>query len=383
MIENFREKYSEHSRIGDMMKSLYFELDQLGEIEETTSAGASSGAFSGPLFGGPQKRNESKVYKWGDLLEGTTTFNSGDYDSQSKTPFDDNKDGWFWNDEPWYKDGEIVDDIAQLDHNWKDEVLSVKMTKENLIKRVTLTESELLDENKAMEVVANFKNKVNTKLDRFADLNLKMYMNIARAMEDIQSGKFKNDREAQENIKNVVTDVCKLMGQASCFLVPGGGISLITAKKLFPKFAEVLRLSIEEKTGEEINETIKKMDETTTHGSVWGVNGPPVTPSFAAKDGEHGPSKKTIWKGGKIVQKIKNSGVLTEINKIKYHEDGDYVKLKDTCTKYKNQPWCNQGAIDEPLILSKTTSENISEVAKKLGISEEDVKKVVINRLSR
>jgi hypothetical protein len=380
MIENFREKYSEHSKIGEMMKSLYYELDQLGEIEETTSAG-SAGAFSGPLFGGPQKKNESRVIKVKDLLEATTTYNTGDYTDVSETPFDSNKDGWFWNDKAWYEDGEVVDKIAQLDTNWKDELLNVdiyeSITKKNLVN---------LDENKVGEMVDTFKNNLDTKLAKFTELNIKMYLNLTRAIDDIKSGNITEDEEAKQNLINVTKDLCKIIGQASCFLVPGGGISIITAKKVFPKFAELLKLSIEEstgKTGEELNEIINKIQETTTFGSVWGVNGPPVTPTFAAKDGKHKPSKKPIWKGGKIVQKIKNSGVLSEVNKKKYHEDGDYVSFDPKCVKYKNQPWCSQGAIDKPLKLSKTTSDNISEVAKKLGISEEEVKKVVINRLSR
>jgi len=105
---------------------------------------------------------------------------------------------------------------------------------------------------------------------------------------------------------------------------------------------------------------------------------------FAAKgDKDWITAKKPIWQGGKIIQKVKNSGVLSEINKIKWHKDGKYVKLKDSCVKFKNQPWCSAGDADKPLILSKTTSDNISEVAKKLNISKEDVKKVVINKLSR
>lgn len=271
MIENFREKYSEHSRIGDMMKSLYYELDQLGELEETTGAG-SSGAFSGPLFGGPQKRNESRVIKVRDLLEGTTTFNTDNTDGSA--PFDGNTfvdmdgDGWNFDDVTAWEGGEIVDILAKKKNiNWKDDNLNMtgKITKESLIKRITESEEE-------------------------------------------------------------------------------------------------------------------ELDETTTATS----SGQYSTPMFAAKsDKDWKTSKKPIWKGGQIIQKVKNSGVLSEINKQKYHKDGKYVKLKDTCVKYKNQPWCSQGDIDKPLVLSKTTNESISEVAKKLGISEEEVKKVVINRLSR
>ena len=266
MIENFREKYSNHTRIKDMMKSLYYELDNMGgDIDETTSAG-SAGAFSGPLFGG--RKNESRIIKFKDLLESTHTKNSGKYDKESKSPFDSNKDGWYWNDKSWYSGGEIVDDVAQLDTNWKDELLSVKMTKESLIKSIN----------------------------------------------------YLNENEEED------------------------------------------------------------LDETTTASA----SGQYVGPMFAAKnDKDHKPSKKPIWKGGKIVQKIKNSGILAEINKVKYHKDADYVTLKSDCVKYNNKPWCSQGDIDKPLKLSKTTKDNISEVSKKTGISEEEIKKIVIKRLSK
>jgi hypothetical protein len=326
MIEKFREKYSEHSQIDTMMKSLYHEFDKIGggDIEETTSAG-SSGAFSGPL-GGVQKRNESRIVKVRDLLESTTTFNSGKYDDESKSPWDENKDGWFWNDKPWFEGGEIVDDIAQLDHNWKDEVLSVKMTKEEIVNIVnllegshdeypkvisTITGAETLDQLKtAKEFAQNFVNKYSI---------------------DIKDKKFKKIQSA------------------------------INLKKISLKGTS-------------------EIDETTTASS----SGQYVGPMFAAKDdGDWKLGKKPIWKGGTIVQKVKNSGVLSEINKVKWHKDGSYVKLKDSCVKFNNQPWCSAGDADKPLKLSKTTSDNISEVAKKLGISEEDVKKVVINQLTR
>ncbi len=261
MIEDFRSKYSQHPKIDTMMKSLYHEFDGISDdIEETTSAG---GMGAGYQFSG---KLESRVIKVKDLLEGTTTVNSGKYnDAESKSPFDKNKDGWFWNDEPWFEGGEIVDDIAQLKTNWKDDLISVKMTKEELIKNVNLLEDE-------------------------------------------------------------------------------------------------------------------DLDETTTASSSGQYTGP----MFAAKDDNSwNMGKKPIWKGGKIVQKVKNSGVLSEVNKVKWHKDGEYVKLKDTCVKFKNQPWCSAGDADKPLILSKTTSDNISEVAKKYGISEDEVKKLVINKLTR
>ena len=214
----------------------------------------------------------------------------------------------------------------------------------------------------------------------------------------------------------------------------------------------------------EINEIKKKkpkeedIEEATTHASVWGANGPPVVPIFGAKGKDHVPSRKPIFKGGKIVQKINNSGVLTEhtevedspipgvtsaqfrdelmgvwglqnvefikkgtystdskeeyvlnnegfintpkeyrpmvttlngktimtwkmpqydlfqeVNKIKWVKGGKYVKIKDKCAKYNNQPWCSQGAIDSPLEFSDTVFENIEEVSKSTGLPKEKI----------
>ncbi len=214
----------------------------------------------------------------------------------------------------------------------------------------------------------------------------------------------------------------------------------------------------------EINETKKKkteeedIEEATTHASVWGANGPPVVPIFGAKGKDHVPSRKPIFKGGKIVQKINNSGVLTEqievedspipgvtsaqfrdelmdiwglqnvefikkgvystdskeeyilnnegfintpkadrpkisslkgktimtwtqdmeysiqeLNKVKWVKGGKYVKIKDKCAKYNNQPWCSQGAIDNPLEFSDTVFENIKGISKKTGIKESEI----------
>jgi len=219
----------------------------------------------------------------------------------------------------------------------------------------------------------------------------------------------------------------------------------------------------------------EEIEEATTHASVWGANGPPVVPIFGAKGKDHVPSRKPIFKGGKIVQKINNSGVLTEnshvvpnysprlgvtltqfiddlidkqltdvefvkvgenhkgkktmifstttplgndiltktwwdnpdvriiesgndtrwiifdvedgvltkdeteydlfqeVNKIKWVKGGKYVKIKDKCAKYNNQPWCSQGAIDNPLEFSDTVFENIEEVSKVTGLSEEKI----------
>lgn len=347
------------------------------ELDEITSAGGGGGlaGASGYSYSGPlgKKKNESRIINVKELVsEVTTTYNSGDYDDVSETPFDVNKDGWFWNDKPWYEDGKIVDDIAQLDHNWKDELLSI--TKEDLIKSVNLVENKI----DLKDFIKDFKSKLKKNKDKLKDLSVRLHKNIDVAIKDIESGNIKKDEKAKKNLNNVVKDIIKIMGQVSWMMLPGGTTSLIVLRKVFPKLSKILRLSIED----EHQKPEEDLDETTTFGSVFGGDFP-VTPTFAAKKGEHGPSKKPIWKGGQIVQKIKNSGVLTEINKVKYHKGGDYVKFDPKCVKYKNQPWCSQGAVDNPIKLSKTTSDNITEVAKKLGVSEKEVEKMVINKLSR
>jgi hypothetical protein len=133
-----------------------------------------------------------------------------------------------------------------------------------------------------------------------------------------------------------------------------------------------------------ISEEKTDIEETTTFGSVFGGNFP-VTPFAFAKKGKHNPSKKTLWKGGKIVQKIDRSdimgeSILDEINKVKWVKNGKYVKIKDRCAKYNNKPWCSQGAIDNPLELSDNTFENIKKVSKKTGLSEEFIlDKIIYN----
>ena len=121
----------------------------------------------------------------------------------------------------------------------------------------------------------------------------------------------------------------------------------------------------------------EEIEETTTFSSVFG-GGFPVTPFMFAKKGKHIPSKKPIWKGGKIVQKTNKADLLgesliDEINKIKWVKGGKFVKIKDKCAKYNNQPHCSQGAIDDPLELSDTAFESVKKVSKKTGIKEGEI----------
>lgn len=134
-------------------------------------------------------------------------------------------------------------------------------------------------------------------------------------------------------------------------------------------------------------EEVEELEETTTFGSALGTR-TPVGPAFAAKQGEWTSSKKTAYPGGKIVQKIDNSGILNpvnEVNTVKYNPGGKFVKVKKKCTKF---PYCNQGAIDNPLDVSSKVKgdgnyveeqlmKNVHEVAKETGKTFDEVYRIV------
>ena len=56
----------------------------------------------------------------------------------------------------------------------------------------------------------------------------------------------------------------------------------------------------------------------------------------------------------------------------------EFVKFKNKCVKYRNQDFCSSGNMDNPLILSDKTSDNIDEVSKKMGISKEQIFEMII-----
>ncbi len=333
LVNNLKAKYSktyaDNEKFKTLLDNLNNKIQSKFELEETTATagGGSTGAFVGPLNGPIKKDNvyepktENKIIKFGDLLSEivdtkiTKIRDAGSgYD---KDPWvGGSGDGWKFNDEPtFHEDGEIVDILAKMDIDWEDSDLTI--TKESLYKSL----------NKLMSEVEG------------KDIHTKKWK---RCVEKVKKNSPDVDPYA------VCTDSIGYEG---------------SIKKPHRRQDEA-----------------EELEETTTFGDVWGSNGPPVTPTFAAK-GKHIPSSKPIWKGGTIVQKIKGGGVmvegLNEINKIKYVKGGKFVKIKDKCAKYKNNEHCNQGAIDDPLELSDTTFENISEISKKTGLSE----KVILEKI--
>jgi hypothetical protein len=290
-------------------------------------AGAAGYSYSAPLSYKTTKK-ESVIIKFKDLVkEETTTYNTDYTDgTDAKIWADKNKDGWYWNDKPIWEGGEIVDLLAKIQAVWDDENLDISSDWNKVqekVKKDKLTESE--------------RKRIHTnKWDR--------------CVKDVEEKNKKNGTDYKPEA--VCTDSLGYKGSI--------------LKKHRKK---------------------EDIEETTTFGSVWGVNGPPVGPAFVAKKGKHIPSKKPIWKGGQIIQKIENDGVLnetksdlfTEINKVKFSKGAKYVKIKDRCAKYNNQPWCSQGAIDKPLELSDNTFENIKNISEKTGLTEKYILDAIVN----
>ncbi len=337
-----------------------------GDLEETsTTGGVSTGHFEGPLGGKDETiikkpfakqigkeltgkksisnpigkiytvlpKTESKIFKFKNIVKEATNLTIIKDIPDGNSWVDE--DGWNFNDKIVWKGGEIVDKLAKLNINWKDSDL-------------TLTNSQT---NKVDNI--NEAKKKPKKKTKESSIHTKKW---ERCVKDVKKQNKKDGKDYDP--------------YAVCTASIGYKGSI---KKPHRKKKE------------------DEIDETTTHASVWGANGPPVVPIFGAKGKDHIPSRKPIWKGGKIVQKIKNSGVLTEneksklfqeVNKIKWVKGGKFVKIKDKCAKYNNQPWCSQGAIDNPLELSDTTFENVEKISKKIGMKEDLIIDTIMSKVN-
>lgn len=309
------------------------ELEEMDAAGSGGLAGAAGYSFNAPLSYKVPKVKESVIIKLKDLMKEETTSYNTDYTdgTDAKIWADKNKDGWNWNDKPLWKGGEIVDLLAKIPKVWDDGDLDISKDWDRVQEKVKKTE---LTEAK--------RKRIHTK-------------KWDRCVEKVEK------RNKENNTDYNPYAVCqKSIGYKDSILKPH-------RKK-------------------------EEIEETTTFASVWGVNGPPVGPAFVAKKGQHIPSKKPIWKGGQIIQKVENDGFLsesksdlfTEINKVKFvPTGGKYVKIKDRCAKYNNQPWCSQGAIDNPLELSEKTFENIKNISEKTGLSEEYILNKIMTKLSQ
>jgi hypothetical protein len=444
-----------------------------------------AGSFVGPLGGSPIKRSvygESKTIRMADLLKEVNTLDTklrdgGSFDGNAWVG-DKNDDGWTFNDHPtFHEDGEIVDILAKLDIDWKDEDLTV-LTKESIMESIDevagkevhtekwkscfekvkeqgkseesaaaictdsigyegsikkahrqkegLTEAQLLDEG-VSDFIMNMSNKVKQTYSKNKDLVLNFVKNQKESIKKIREfkqlveQKYKSGEISEEDYekakakitkqtKILLKNILKIVGPASIptGLVIRGLIAALSKNKIgkklgIDKLNELLTPEILDLDALELlkshdssgnpklsvkDDDEEQIEETTTFGSVWGGDGPPVGKIFASKGKTSSAGKKAVYDGGTIVQSLPNSGVLTkesvidEINKVKYNKGGKYVKLKGRCVKYRNQPFCSAGDADKPVILSNTTSDNIDEVSRKTGIPKEKIFEAIINKFS-
>jgi hypothetical protein len=352
---------------------------------------------------------------------GTREDISPPWPSKNKKAENGKHEDWWWQKNPIYNDGTITDPYAETDESWDDDKLDVTIDQDiNVFRDKTPKNHIITAKDKALNVGV----KSNGITHGWKKEELIRTVKLLES-NDLSETKKKDKDIHKEKWKRCVKKVKKNSPDVNPYAVCTDSIGYegsikkkhrrqeineeyydfedgipfpepITVGGKVYKNTNELESDFEIGSITNFNGEIKidgypykewaesmgglELGETTTASS----SGQYSTPIFAAKtDSDWKPAKKPIWKGGKIVQKIKNSGVLHEINKVKYTKDGEYVKFKERCVDYNNKPFCSQGAIDKPLMLSKTTNENISEVAKKLGISEKEVRKVVINRLSR
>lgn len=210
----------------------------------STAGGVSTGAYTGQAWGSGPLTKSKEIAKPGPIKEFTATFTHGGGGDRVSKKYDDtrheawadkNRDGWRWNDTPIWKEGEIIDPLAKIKTAWDDENLDISKEWDSLQKKKLKKE----------DVVKMIKNRINESKHKIV-----------------------NDKKI-DSVKDNFTP---------------------------PPIEE------------------EELDETTTFGSVWGSNGPPVGPAFAAKKGQWRTAKKPIWKGGTIIQKDANEGVLNPVN---------------------------------------------------------------------
>jgi hypothetical protein len=478
-------------------------------------------------------KTESRIIKASDLLKEIANTDSvklrdgGSYDGDSWVG---DKGGWKRRKELAWKGGEISDILAKLDINWTDSDLSLtdketdqinegrfrKTREDRIVLDILRRVKEELPEDAELEYYSSTETIEFTLFDdvhikvkeKYYSGNLRDSYGMWVNKRELQASRwaikklFKymekevNKRDKNRDTTNIEADLLDPNYAQNVFDMLDDTEQMNEAKKDKDIHTAKWKRCFEKVSKEKGDEaaagictdsigyegSIKKahrkkdkeeIEETTTFASVWGVNGPPVTPAFAAAKGKHKPSKKPIWKGGKIVQKIKSDGILVnentnespveyeigkeyiitprlsqfrdrsgytdllwfkiifgtnvkaklvdkerttkttdllhfeledlegnkkvvpmsssefgdwkefkieestnevnEINKIKWVKGGKFVKIKDKCTKFNNQPWCDSGNASDPLELSDTTFENVKRVSEKTGISEQEI----------
>lgn len=420
--KNFNTKFSKPSKkLGVKIES------EEEEIDETMSAGGGGGlagasgyAFTPSLSYQPNKakKSESRIIKVKDLMKEETTTSaisatvdflvnnlmgwgtikdmSPPWPSPTKKAENGELEDWWWQKIPTYNGGVITDPYAHTDDVWNDDILDANVNNDmtqfqkQVYKNPKKYKQSVITTDKGFDLNIDPPNE-DWKISLQKGIKLKTQSNdpIETFRNRSYSRTIKKE-EISQFTDDLITEAKKKKKD----------------KRVHTKKWDRCVKRVEEKNKENntdynpyavcqssigyegsiLKQHRKKEDieEETTFASVFPGGNFPVGASFAAKKGQHIPSKKPIWKGGKIIQKV-DGGVLnesekdlfTEINKVKWTKGAKYVKIKDRCAKYNNQPWCSQGAIDNPLELSDKTFDIVSEISKKLGISED----VILERI--
>jgi hypothetical protein len=436
-LAEFPDYYSneEHGLVASEKK---LEKDKDVDLEETTTAGA-AGAYNAPLFGKPttikkpktkktsskiitkgdlknplgkiysfKPKTESKVFKVGDLLSEISSTHASKLRAAEGTYDGDpwvGKKGWMRKDELAWEGGKIADILAKLDINWNDTNLSLTDKETDAINEVSIFKRK--KKIKSFQDYNDYINGIDTTITVY-EKGDKFLVTRRGDYEEYVIRTFNKDDYSVEEVLDIVSDMSnedKFRTEPEHFTSTLDESKKKKESPIHKKKWERCVKDVEKKNKENKTDynpyavctasigyegSIKKphrrkdkedIEETTTFSSVFG-SGYPVTPFMFAKKGKHIPSKKPIWKGGKIVQKTTKADLLDEINKVKWVKGGKYVKIKDRCAKYNNKPWCSQGAIDNPLELSDTTFENVKKVSNKTGLSEKYILEKITNFLN-
>jgi len=393
------------------------------DLDETMTAGGGGGlagasgySYNQPLGTTKKQQKESKIIKVKDLIKETNTSAisatidfvaanllgwgtkkdiSPPWPSPKRKAENGELEDWWWQTIPTYNGGVITDPYAKTDETWDDEILTV-----NLDNDITQFQKDVYKNLK------KYKQSVIT-IDKGFNLNIdppnEDWKTSLQKGITIKDGSIKKDDVTFNKKKSGKTLKKEEISKFVDDLLSESKKEVKVHTKKWERCVKAVKAKNKENNTDYnpyavcqssvgYEDSIKKsyrrqdidedeVNETTTFASVFPSGNFPVGASFLAKKGKHGPSKNPLWKGGKIIQKIDSHGIFgesekkknifTEINKVKWTKNAKYVKIKDRCSKYNNQPWCSQGAIDNPLELSDKTFESISNLSHKLGLSED------------
>ncbi len=351
------------------------------ELEETTTAGAagafvaplgnkkdvvrkgfakqvganvvSKGTMKNPLgkIYTLSKKNESKIIKASDILSEITTSNSqklrdkpGAMDGSAWV----GKKGWERKDEILWPGGEIADIMAKLDIDWNDSDLTLTDKETDKINEGWLFKSK--EDKLALSILKRVKDSLPTDLRiddgygrRYVDTDSEPLKGqqirftlpgIKRDAEiSVQCGSSYGDYYCILKVNNKILDasdwaIGKLYKHLINILISRHDkkkMTQIQSDLTDPSYAQDVfdMLDGEDMVSEGKKKKVNKkkveeedLEEATTFSSVFG-GGFPVTPFMWAKKGKHLPSKKSLYKGGKIVQKVGGDGILSEDNEVK------------------------------------------------------------------